>query len=86
MIAVNMLYGMPQVDELQFQKELTSLMRFQHPNIVQLVGYCYEIYHILVKVNGEHVFEKFEEKALCFEYSQQGSLDKHLCGKYGDAQ
>ncbi|KAJ1274406.1 hypothetical protein BS78_05G059300 [Paspalum vaginatum] len=53
-------------------------MMLQHENIVRLIGYCYEISHKLEKYKGQFVYAGVEEKVLCFEYLQGGSLDKHL--------
>ncbi|KAM3346843.1 hypothetical protein ACQJBY_021055 [Aegilops geniculata] len=53
-------------------------MMVQHQNIVRLVGYCYEIAHKAVEHNGRYVLASVEDRALCFEYLQGGSLDKHL--------
>jgi len=53
-------------------------MRLQHQNIIRLVGYCYEIAHKVMEYNGQYVYAGAEERALCFEYLQGGSLDKHL--------
>ncbi|KAL6873653.1 hypothetical protein ACP4OV_013735 [Aristida adscensionis] len=79
-IAVKKLYNKhPGLDDdRQFKNECTNLMRLQHENIVHLVGYCYEIAHKFVECSGQYVYAALEEKALCFEYLQGGSLDKHL--------
>ncbi|OEL36783.1 Cysteine-rich receptor-like protein kinase 29, partial [Dichanthelium oligosanthes] len=79
-IAVKKLYNNhPGIEEdVQFKNECTNLMKLQHPNIVRLVGYCYEIAHKFVECNGEHVSAGVEEKALCFEYLQGGNLEQHL--------
>lgn len=71
---------MPGHDDVQFKNEFNSLMKVQHQNIVQLVGYCFEIRHKHVEHEEEHVLAKIEERVLCFEYLQGGSLDKHLSG------
>jgi hypothetical protein len=82
-IAVKKLSYMPpdHVSEKQFHNECTNLMRVQHQNIVRLVGYCDETRHQFVKHNGDYVFAKMNERALCFEYLQGGSLDKHVSGE-----
>jgi pyruvate dehydrogenase phosphatase len=67
-------------DDKQFRNECINLMKVRHQNVVGLVGYCYEIAHKVMPYNGEHVFARVEERALCFEYLQGGSLDKHLSG------
>ncbi|CAN6164881.1 unnamed protein product [Urochloa humidicola] len=68
-------------DDKQFMNECTNLMGLQHRNIVRLVGYCYEIAHKVVEYNGQYVYAAVEKRALCFEYLQGGSLDKHLSDK-----
>lgn len=82
MIAVKKLYYKhPGLDsDKQFQNECTNLMRVHHQNIVRLVGYCHEIRHKCVEHNGKYVFAMVEDRALCFEYLEGGSLDKHLSG------
>ncbi|KAM3257966.1 hypothetical protein ACQJBY_049968 [Aegilops geniculata] len=79
-IAVKKLYYKhPGLDsDKQFQNECTNLMRVHHQNIVRLVGYCHEIRHVCVEHNGKYVFAMVEDRALCFEYLEGGSLDKHL--------
>lgn len=79
-IAVKKLHYMPGLNDEQFKNEFNNLMRVQHQNIVRLVGYCYEIRHIHHELNGQYVFARVEERALCFEYLQGGSLDRHLSG------
>jgi len=79
-IAVKKLKYMPpdHDSEKQFHNECTNLMRVRHQNIVRLVGYCDETHRRCVKYNGEYVFADENERALCFEYLQGGSLDKHV--------
>lgn len=79
-IAVKKLYNnhIGLEDDKQFKNECTNLMRLQHQNIIRLVGYCYEIAHKVMEYNGQYVYAGAEERALCFEYLQGGSLDKHL--------
>ncbi|CAL5051383.1 unnamed protein product [Urochloa decumbens] len=79
-IAVKKLYNkhLGLEDDKQFTNECTNLMRLQHQNIVRLVGYCHEIAHKVVEYNGQYVYAEVKERALCFEYLQGGSLDKHV--------
>ncbi|VAI68370.1 unnamed protein product [Triticum turgidum subsp. durum] len=58
--------------------EFNNLMRVQHQNTVRLVGYCHHIEQVPAEHNGEHVSARVEERALCSEYLQGGSLDTHL--------
>nr|XP_045085502.1 uncharacterized protein LOC109767595 [Aegilops tauschii subsp. strangulata] len=53
-------------------------MRVQHPNITRLVGYCYNLGHQRIKCDDEYIFAHVEERVLCFEYLQGGSLDRHI--------
>ncbi|KAF8673298.1 hypothetical protein HU200_048854 [Digitaria exilis] len=77
-VAVKKLYDLRGLDDNFFKNELNSLMRVHHQNIVQLLGYCYEIRHEYVHENGEHYFVRMDHRVLCFEYLHGGSLDKHL--------
>jgi serine/threonine protein kinase len=77
-IAVKKLHQMLWIDNEQFKNELNNLMRLQHKNIVRLVGYCHNIAQILVEYKGELVSARVEDRALCLEYLQGGSLDKHI--------
>ncbi|KAI4990087.1 hypothetical protein ZWY2020_038450 [Hordeum vulgare] len=79
-IAVKKLYYKhPGLDsDKQFQNECINLMRVHHKNIVRFVGYCHEIRHKCVEHNGKYVLATVEDRALCFEYLEGGSLDKHL--------
>lgn len=80
-IAVKKLYHTPGLVDEQFKKEFDSLMRVQHPNIIRLVGYCYETREKYIKIEtGEYIWAKREERALCFEFLHRGSLDKVLFG------
>uniref|UniRef100_A0A0E0DD19 Protein kinase domain-containing protein n=1 Tax=Oryza meridionalis TaxID=40149 RepID=A0A0E0DD19_9ORYZ len=80
-IAIKKLHQMVGLDEKLFTKEFNNLMRVQHKNIIRLVGYCYDIQHKHIKVDGNYIFSRIEERALCFEYLQHGSLDKFLSDK-----
>lgn len=79
-IAIKKLHYMPGLDDTQFRNEFNNLMRVQHQNITRLVGYCYHLGHEHIMYNGEYVFAHVEERVLCFEYLQHGSLDKSISG------
>ncbi|KAF2911613.1 mannose/glucose-specific lectin [Oryza sativa Japonica Group] len=78
-IAVKKLYHMSGIDDTQFRNEFNNLMKIQHPNIVRLIGYCYQVHKTHIERKGEFVFSSIIYRVLCFEYLQNGSLDKHLC-------
>jgi pyruvate dehydrogenase phosphatase len=67
--------------EKQFQNECINLMRIQHQNIVRILGYCDETHRLCVEYDGKYVFADENERVLCFEYLQGGSLDKHISSK-----
>lgn len=69
-------------DYQQFKKEFENLYRLRHPNIVQLLGYCYEINREYVDSgNGRFVFADRIYRALSFEYMHNGNLRKYISGK-----
>jgi interleukin-1 receptor-associated kinase 1/coatomer subunit beta' len=74
-----LLHSMPNSLE-QFENEIDLLMRLEHPNIVRLIGYCYNIQKQHVPYKGEHVFAEESEILLCLEYMPNGSLDRFLSG------
>lgn len=74
------LHDIESLDDEKFMNEFVNLMSAQHKNIVQLVGYCYDTRRKVVLHNGKYVVVHVEERALCFEYLQRGSLDKYLSG------
>jgi serine/threonine protein kinase len=71
---------MPEIDDDQFQREFENIMRLDHHNIVRLVGYCYETQHLPMPYMGRTIFAERTYRALCFEYMQNGSLQKHISG------
>uniref|UniRef100_A0A0E0RAS4 non-specific serine/threonine protein kinase n=1 Tax=Oryza rufipogon TaxID=4529 RepID=A0A0E0RAS4_ORYRU len=77
-VAGKKLHDIASLDDVKFMNEFINLMSAQHQNIVQLVGYCYDTRRKVVLHNGKYVVVHVEERALCFEYLQRGSLDKYL--------
>ncbi|KAF7082429.1 hypothetical protein CFC21_086301 [Triticum aestivum] len=53
-------------------------MGVQHENIVRLLGYCYETRNKIAEYNGKLVFAGYDERLLCLEYLQSGSLEDHI--------
>jgi len=77
-VAVKKLHPLHGLDDKEFDNEFRNLREIRHPNVVRLLGYCYESRHKFVKHNGDLVRAQEIERALCFEYMQGGSLDKHI--------
>lgn len=75
-IAVKMLYSMPQINNQQFQNEFETLKRFNHENIVQLLGFCDETEEVLQPHKGELLPYVKIHNALCLEYVPNGNLGK----------
>ncbi|XP_066336971.1 receptor like protein kinase S.2-like isoform X3 [Miscanthus floridulus] len=61
-----------------FERVAASLCHVQHENIVQLVGYCEETEDIVVEHNGRNIVVEMSIRALCFEYVQNGSLERYI--------
>jgi serine/threonine protein kinase len=80
-IAVKLLHPTQRDCEEEFTKEFENLRGLKHPNIVQLLGYCYEIKHEYVEYKGISVLADKIYRALCFEFMDNGSLQEHLDGK-----
>lgn len=72
--------GNNDLDYRQFRNEFYNLMKVKHNNIVQVLGYCYEIEQIRTEYGGKIVFAEKTHRALCFEYLHNGSLQNHLHG------
>ncbi|CAM0958593.1 unnamed protein product [Alopecurus aequalis] len=77
-IAVKKLFNMQGINDKEFTNEFRNLMKVEHRNLIRLTGYCYEIRHRHVEINGDLVFAKIIERLLCFEYMEGGSLAKHI--------
>ncbi|KAM0880225.1 hypothetical protein ACQ4PT_033729 [Festuca glaucescens] len=77
-IAVKKLYLMNGLDDKAFTNEFRQLMKVQHENIIRLIGYCYEIRHKHTEQDGQLVFSRVIDRALCFEYMPEGSLARHI--------
>ncbi|CAN6371580.1 unnamed protein product, partial [Urochloa humidicola] len=82
-VAVKMLHDVnPDLDDKQFQNEFCNLTMLRHKNIVQVLGYCYETEQIPTKYNGIIVLAEKTYRVLCFEYLDNGSLQKHLSDEF----
>ncbi|KAJ1265839.1 hypothetical protein BS78_08G105000 [Paspalum vaginatum] len=77
-IAVKKLHPFQGLDDEEFHSEFNNLVKIHHPNIIELIGYCYESQHRFDEYEGKQVFAKAVERILCFEYMHGGSLQKHI--------
>ncbi|XP_066339281.1 uncharacterized protein [Miscanthus floridulus] len=65
-------------DERIYIKELESMIRLKHKNIVRFFGYCADSQWKMVKHGGRHVLAEIRQRLLCFEFVPLGSLDKYI--------
>jgi len=77
-IALKKFRSVQGIDDKAFQVEMASLVRFRHPNILQIVGYCNEIEFHPVTHKGQLVFSEERHKVMCFEYLRSGSLEQYI--------
>ncbi|WVZ79686.1 hypothetical protein U9M48_027239 [Paspalum notatum var. saurae] len=70
--------SMPGVKDMHFDNEASNLTRLKHPNVVLLVGWCYETENIYVEYNGKYICAEKSERLLCLEYMPNGSLREFL--------
>ncbi|CAL5039062.1 unnamed protein product [Urochloa decumbens] len=77
-VAVKKLVALPGVHDKHFENEVYHLTRLNHENIIRIVGYCYEIQHILIEHNGKYCFAEVPQRLLCLELLPKGSLEKQI--------
>ncbi|XP_037475198.1 uncharacterized protein LOC119352722 isoform X2 [Triticum dicoccoides] len=78
MIAVKVLHSSLGLDNEQFAKEYENLAILQHKNIVRLVGYSHQTLGEFRHHEGRTILIETIQRALCFEYMQNGNLDGFL--------
>ena len=67
-------------DLVGFERVAASLYHVQHENIVQLVGYAVETEERVIDRFGRNIVVEISNRALCFEYVQNGSLERYISG------
>ncbi|XP_066339737.1 uncharacterized protein [Miscanthus floridulus] len=77
-IAVKVLRYFSAFDPEHFQAEVETVARFRHENIIQLAGYCYETEQEILPYKGRLVVADRIHSAICFEYLQNGSIERHI--------
>jgi len=68
------------LDDRQFRNEFYNLTKVKHKNIVRVLGYCYETKQTRIEYDGKTVLAEETQKALCFEFLGNGTLENHLFG------
>lgn len=82
-VAVKRILNCHTINDESFNRETTSLISVKHKNIVRFLGYCANTENKAMKhsESGEpskYIFAEMRERLLCFEYINNGSLDKYL--------
>ncbi|CAM0878321.1 unnamed protein product [Alopecurus aequalis] len=77
-IAVKKIHPLQGLDDKAFDNEYRNLIKINHPNVVQLIGYCHESRMNYVKHDGQLVMATIMERILCFEYMEGGGLDTYI--------
>ncbi|KAL6660582.1 hypothetical protein ACP70R_001617 [Stipagrostis hirtigluma subsp. patula] len=77
-IAVKKLYQMPGLDDVAIQNEFHNLMKVQHKNIIQLIGYCYQTQQNKHMEHKGGTVSSQVERVLCFEYLEGGCLERQI--------
>ena len=69
------------LDETLFYREVKNLMKIiSHPNVVRFLGFCSDTHVEPIENAAAVAFAQKRERLLCFEYINNGSLDKHITG------
>ncbi|XP_025827546.1 putative disease resistance protein RGA1 isoform X3 [Panicum hallii] len=67
----------------QLKNELYNLRKLNHPNIVHVLGYCFETEQKpFIMEDGSKVFVDETQGALCLEYMHNGSLQRLLSDEF----
>ncbi|XBI61993.1 hypothetical protein VPH35_042709 [Triticum aestivum] len=79
-VAVKKIMNTHTIDEKLFRREVTSLMKVNHKNAVRFLGFCSNTEHKAIQISGsaEYIFAELRQRLLCFEYINNGSLDKYI--------
>ncbi|CAO2145653.1 unnamed protein product [Urochloa humidicola] len=77
-VAVKRLSQSVDLDEKNFNQEVSSLMRVEHKNIIRFLGYCADTKGKVEKYEGKMIMADVRQRLLCFEFLPNGGLDNHI--------
>ena len=73
----------PLVGDKLFKRELECLLKLTgYPNVVRFLCFYAHIDHDVITAGpNKNLLGQERERILCFEYINNGTLDKHITGK-----
>ncbi|KAM0876120.1 hypothetical protein ACQ4PT_036375 [Festuca glaucescens] len=79
-VAVKKIKNNHTINENVFRREVNSLLNVSHENIVRFLGFCSHTEHKVFKTEGsrDYIYAENRERILCFEYINNGSLEKYI--------
>lgn len=77
-VAVKKFHDSIDLSDEMYRKEVQSMMRLKHTNIVRFFGYCADTQWKMFKHDGRHVIAEARQRLLCFEFVPNGSLDNYI--------
>ncbi|CAO2140924.1 unnamed protein product [Urochloa humidicola] len=77
-VAVKKLAQAVDIDEKNFNREVSSMIRVKHKNIVRFLGYCADTQGKIDRYQGKVVMLDVRERLLCFEYMPNGGLHGYI--------
>ena len=81
-VAVKKIFNYLNVEDKEFNREVQSMMKVNHPNIVRFIGYCSNTEHELLKKEEKFIKVEVRERLLCFEHINNGNLRNHITGMF----
>ena len=81
-VAVKRIMNNHTIDEKLFYREVDSLLKVNHKNVVRFIGFCANTEQVAIKIEGkrEYIYAEIRERLLCFEYISNGNLQKYITG------
>ncbi|XP_037441556.1 uncharacterized protein LOC119309712 [Triticum dicoccoides] len=79
-VAVKRIKNNHTIDEKVFRREVNNLLHVSHKNIVRFLGFCSHTEHKVFEneESRDYIYAENRERILCFEYVNNGSLEKYI--------
>nr|CAJ19356.1 putative serine/threonine kinase [Triticum aestivum] len=87
-VAVKRIKNNHTIDEKVFRREVNNLLHVSHKNIVRFLGFCSHTEHKVFEneESRDYIYAENRERILCFEYVNNGSLEKYITGLQWDTR